>query len=206
MPLIRKPSGPSAPSPSPPSDLPGLDSADPDDRWAAARAATATADHAARLATAVLLERDPRVREAMFTSLARIGTPASARSLMGMLHSNDAALRTGALDAMRVLVRTMKDLLPELLKDPDVDVRVLSCDLTRSLRSDDAAAMLCQVLAREQDVNVCAAAIDVLSEVGGSACVPAVEDCASRFNASPFLKFAASTAIDRMKAQSGARD
>ena len=50
----------------------------------------------------------------------------------------------------------------------------------------------------EPHPNVCAAAIDVLAEVGTRDAVPALKACAERFSDTPFLPFAVSTTIARI--------
>jgi len=73
VPLIRKPSGEAAaPPPAGPDEL--LNGTD-DERWEAARSASTVADSPALIDRALAQERNPRVREAMFTSLALLGTP-----------------------------------------------------------------------------------------------------------------------------------
>ena len=60
--------------------------------------------------------------------------------------------------------------------------------------------LLGALLERESDVNVCAAAVDVLAEIGDATILPALARCAERFSGEPFLVFAvkvASTASDR---------
>ncbi|HUN72675.1 MAG TPA: HEAT repeat domain-containing protein [Steroidobacteraceae bacterium] len=206
MPLVRKPTQPAEPPKASAGEvLAGLASANPEARWTAARAAAELADSAGALAAALPQETDARVREAMFTSLARIGTRESLRAMLPMLRSNDAALRTGALDALCSSHFAAHELLPQLLSDPDVDVRILSCELARSLPSEDASRSLCTLLDREAEVNVCAAAIEVLAEVGNQAALPALERCAQRFPQVPFLTFAIRLATDRIRA-AGSRD
>jgi hypothetical protein len=153
------------------------------------------------MAAALRNEGDSRVREAMFTSLARIGTSESADLLISFLRSDSANLRAGALDALRIMVGKMRDLLPRLLGDRDVDIRILSCELARALPGPEATALLSTLLTGEPEVNVCAAAIDVLTEVGGPAALPALAACAQRFRDSPFLGFAIKTATDRINSQ-----
>ena len=80
----------------------GLGCANAEERWTAARAAAELPDSAAALAAALPQETDSRVREAIFTSLSRIGTRDSVAAMLPMLRSDDAALRTGALDALRM--------------------------------------------------------------------------------------------------------
>jgi HEAT repeat protein len=185
--------------------LSGLGSASPEERWTAARAAAGLPDLTAALAAALPQETDTRVREAMFTSLARIGTRDSIVGMLPMLRSNDAALRTGALDALRSSVIATHELLPELLRDPDADVRILSCELARNLPSEEASQILCALLDREAEVNVCAAAIEVLAEVGSPSALPALAQCGQRFAQTPFLTFAMKLATDRITA-AGSRD
>jgi hypothetical protein len=49
--------------------------------------------------------------------------------------------------------------------------------------------------------NVCAAAVEVLAEVGESSVLPVLERCAKRFGDTPFLKFSIQMAIDRVRSQ-----
>ena len=110
--------------------LPMLASASADERWSAARAAR---DPSAipSLAEALVHERDARVREAIFTALARIGASESAKVVLPYLRLNDANMRTGAMDALRAMPDACHPYLPQLLADPDSDVRLLACDLVR---------------------------------------------------------------------------
>lgn len=206
MPLVRKPTEASPhPKPNAAEVLDRLRSANPDERWAAARAAVEIPGVAAALAAALPSETDSRVRAAMFTSLTRIGTPESVNLIMPMLRSDEAALRTGALDALRSSVGAAHEFLPQLLRDPDADVRIMSCELARGLPSDEATQLLCALLADEPQINVCAAAIDVLAEVGNQEALPVLAQCGQRFSQAPFLQFAIKVASDRITAQS-ARD
>lgn len=199
MPLVRKPTDKSPqPAPDASSVLDSLVSDRTDDRWAAARAAAELPGATTALAAALRNESDARVREAMFTSLARIGTPASADEVISFLRSDSANLRAGALDALRLMIGGMRDLVPRLLSDRDADIRILSSELARGLPGPEATTMLCTLLAGEQSANVCAAAIDVLAEVGGPAALPVLAECAQRFRNNPFLGFAIQTATDRI--------
>ena len=203
MPLIRKPRGadPGA-EPQPSDTLAGLTSEDAEQRWMAARRAADSPDSLPALAAALRVESIPRVREAMFTSLARIGTPAAALQVLPLLRSDDALSRAGALDALRIMIGKSRELLPPLLADADVDVRVLSCELARALPGDEASSLLCDVLRQERDANVCAAALDVLAEVGQRSALPVLKECAVRFANIPFLAFAIQVTVDRINAES----
>jgi HEAT repeat protein len=201
MPLVRKPNtaAPSLPA-SAAAILEGLSSSSDEARWSAARAAAGIVECARAVAAALRIETVARVREALFTALARMGH-AGVEGVLPLLRSDDANLRAGALDALRIMTRSAPELLPPLLGDADVDVRILSCDLARALPGAAATALLCELLRREPDPNVCAAAIDVLAEVGDVEALPVLAECAVKFRDTPFLAFAIQVTTDRIRAQ-----
>jgi HEAT repeats len=203
MPLVRKPTANSSgPKPDAAKVLGLLTSPSSDERWAAARAAATVAGGLSAIAMALPTERDARVREAMFTTLARHGTAESIDTVIELLRSDSANLRTGALDALRIMAGAAPDMLPRLLSDKDSDVRVLSCELARSLPNPEATRLLCGLLATDEEINVCAAAVDVLAEVGGPDALPCLKECARRFGNSSFIAFAIKIATDRIGSQS----
>jgi HEAT repeat protein len=218
MPLIRKDLTVLSPS-VPRSAAETLRTGTTDERWHAARllgleADTATGEAAASgeyrdgtkiLAEALKTEADLRVREAIFTSLVRIGSRDAVNAVIPCLRGDDAALRTGALDALRAMIVAVRPVLPALLADPDADIRVLVCDLARELPSADATQMLCDVLAHEIEANVCAAAVDVLADVGGAEALPVLQATAARFGDVTFLSFAVKIAMERILAELPAR-
>jgi HEAT repeat protein len=77
-------------------------------------------------------------------------------------------------------------------------VRLLATELARNMKASDATRLLCGLIENEPHPNVCAAAIEVLAEVGTAEALPALERCAVRFTATPFLPFAISMAIARI--------
>lgn len=201
MPLVRKPAQALPVEAATPQDiLEALSSPHEERRWAAARAA-AGAQHLGRpLAEALQSETAPRVREALLTSLVQIGNAESVAAVLSLLRSDDAGQRVAALDALRIMIRGAGELLPPLLHDADVDVRILSCELARALPDDAATALLCDVLRTEPDPNVCAAAVEVLAEMGREDALPALAARAQKFSGTPFLTFAIQVASDRIRA------
>jgi HEAT repeat protein len=182
--------------------LGGLASADAQERWAAARAAPDVAGGVDALTAALRSEADGRVREAILTSLARIKSSEGIAAVLALLRSDDASLRVGALDTLRAMGSALREHLPRLLADADGDVRLLSCEITRSLPGAEATRLLCDLLAREQEINVCGAAIEVLAEVGQPEALPVLARCATRFADTQFLAFAIKIATERILAQS----
>ena len=177
-----------------------------DERWAAARAAAELPNGLSLLSGALSRETDPRVREAIFTSIARTRKPESAAAVLPYLRSDDASLRAGALDALRAMPDATAPHLPGLLTDKDADVRVLACELVRNQPVGEASRLLRPILATESQANVCGAAVEVLAEVGGPDLLPFLAECAGRFPDDPFLGFAIQVASDRIGSQAPNRD
>ena len=142
------------------------------------------------------------MREAIFTSLARIATAESVELVLPFLRSDDAHLRTGALDALRAMKGVVWPYVPQLLDDRDADVRLLACELARNLPGEEAARLLCELLDSELEPNVCASAVEVLAEVGGPEALPVLARCADRFRGTAFLEFSIKITADRIRSQS----
>jgi HEAT repeat protein len=202
MPLVRPSTGPTSGG-SGSSQRAALDSPDAESRWTAARALSVDADAVPVLAAALGREQVPRVREAIMTALMRIGNTASVEAILPYLRSQDAALRAAAIEALQGLPEAIAPFMTPLLSDSDSDVRLLAAELARNMKASEATRLLCGLIEREQHANVCAAAIDVLTEVGTPQALPALEKCAARFAGTPFLPFAISVAIARISGAEG---
>ena len=199
MPLVRNPTPtaePRAPDELKPAQL--LSTGSDEERWIAARSAGEIPEGLSLLAHALSVERVPRVREAMFTALAKIATPESASVALPFLRSEDAALRTQALDALRAMPAAAAEHLSQLLHDSDPDVRLLACEIARSLPTGDASRVLTELIERETNSNVCSAAVEVLAETGDLASLPILARCSARFPDDPFLTFAVKIASGRI--------
>ncbi len=201
MPLIRKTAPAAVPTVNADRLAADLASASEEARWNAAREACTLPQGLDLLVTALRQETVPRVREALFTGLARMATADSAAAVLQYLRSDDAALRTGALDALRAMPTAAAGHLPSLLCDRDADVRLLACEIARVIAAPEANRLLGELLATEPTANVCAAAIEVLAEIGDASVTPALAACAARFPDDPFLGFA----IDAARARIGSR-
>lgn len=175
-----------------------LASADADTRWKAARALAGQADAVPALAEALGSEHVQRVREAIMTALMRIGGNEGVKAMLPYLRSQDAGLRAAAIEALQALPEAVAPFLEVLFADPDSDVRLLATELARNVPEAEATRLLCALIESEQHPNVCAAAIDVLTEVGTPDAIPVLEKCAARFATTPFLPFAVSVAIARI--------
>ncbi len=206
MPLIRKEPIVSSAPPTLANSRADLKSGSSEARWSAARALAKDPSSVASLGDALMVEEDPRVREALFTSLAHIQTPDAVGAILPHIRSEDAAIRGGALDALISIPQAVESQLSSLLNDPDADVRLLVCDVVRRLPGSVASRYLCELLSHETQANVCGAAVEALSEVGQQDALPVLAMCAERFVSEPFLLFSIKAASHRIAGGGRVRD
>lgn len=199
MPLIRKSQPPPGPVAGVAAGPSALLSDDPDERWTAARTVGGVAGGMDALRQALPRERDSRVRLAILSALANDASPASIEAIVAGIRADDAQLRTSSLDALRTMGDATRSHVPMLLRDPDPDVRILSCELTRNFEAGEATQMLCEVLDHDDEQNVCAAAVEVLAEIGERAALPSLARCAARFPGTPFLAYSIELTVDRIR-------
>jgi len=202
VPLIKARKGAASRETSAPHQA-ALNSPDAESRWTAARALAGQADAVTALAGALARELTPHVREALMTSLIRIGNAASIEVILPYLRSQDAGARAAAIEALQALPHAIAPFMAALFSDGDSDVRLLATELARNMEASEATRLLCDLIEREHHPNVCAAAIDVLTEVGTDEALPTLEKCAVRFAATPFLPFAISVAMSRISGAEG---
>lgn len=144
-------------------------------------------------------EPDRTVRAVLLSSLTRMGNEEAARGLAACLRSEDANLRNDAVEALKALPAQTAPLMTQLLSDPDCDVRILAINILESLRHADVERWLSEVIERDDEVNVCGTAVDLLCEVGTGACVPSLHRLKSRFAREPYIQFAADLALRRIE-------
>jgi HEAT repeat protein len=167
-------------------------------RWAALDLAEFP-DAAEALCTQLEQETETPVREALLTTLIKIGNPVVVDSLIPLLRSEDAALRNLVIEALQQLPDAVAPHMEEMLQDLDADYRIFSINVLDNLKHPQAPAWLQGVIEHDDNINVCAAAVDVLAEVGTPEMVPALSDLPERFDNDPFMEFCVQTAIRRIK-------
>jgi HEAT repeat protein len=175
-----------------------LNGPDAEARWSAARALNGRAAALPALAAALSIEQVPRVRESIITAIMRIGDEAGVMVLLPYLRSQNAGERAATLETLQALPTAIMPFMASLFGDADTDVRILATELARNMPAENATRVLCGLLEHEQHPNVCAAAIDVLAEVGTRDAIPFLQACAKRFSGTPFVPYAASIVIARI--------
>ncbi|WP_257819952.1 HEAT repeat domain-containing protein [Burkholderia glumae] len=179
--------------------LASLGSASPAQRRDAARALAAHPDTAAVLVAQLQRESSASVRETIMLSLVHLRDQVALDGLVACLRSEDAALRNAAIAAMQQLPEEVAPLMSRLLADPDSDVRIFAVNVLESLRHPSVEAWLLEVIEQDPHVNVCAAAVDLLGEVGSARARAPLQRLQRRFPDEPFIRFAASIALQGLE-------
>lgn len=169
-------------------------------RWAARDLAESDAAAAApALCEQLPRETDASVREALFTSLARLGGAPVVAGVLPLLRSEEPALRNGAIELLAQLPDAVVPHVQALLADADADVRIFAANLLGALPHPQVPQWIAQVLQSECEPNVVGAALDVAAEVGNVDTLPALRALAARFPHDPFIGFAAALAVERIE-------
>jgi HEAT repeat protein len=209
VPLFR--AGPAAPAPPDCGFTGHLDELLSPDADTRRRAANALGHHEAQegadqtilaaLTRRVRDEPDAGVREAIFTALSNIGGAAAAALVAPLVRLDDAALRNGALEALKRLREDAVAAVDGLLADADADVRLLAVEVMRDWPPAPATARLRAMLSQEAHVNVMGAVLDVAAAAGDAALVPALAAAQARFAGDEFIAFAITLAMNALESR-----
>jgi HEAT repeat protein len=146
------------------------------------------------------LEREPAVsvRSVIVTSLIQSRSRAAVEGLICYLRSENTALRNEAVEALQEMPDEIEPYMEALLSDPESDVRIFAVNILSALPHPRAPEWLNTVILEDDHVNVCAAAVDCLAEVGTPASIPALKELRLRFGDQPFMTFAIDAALKRI--------
>ncbi len=198
MGLVRSRSALEAPAPSGPPLARLADSA-PDVRRTAARELARAPGGPAVLCERVAVEPDGAVLDLLLTLLVARPSRDVVVRLLALLSSDDARLRAAVAEALEQMPGPLEAEIGALLEHADPDIRLQGVVALQHARIPSAPRLLREVLAREGHVNVCAAALEGLAEVGDEAALPAVEAVRARFPEVPFVNFAADVCVARIR-------
>jgi HEAT repeat protein len=157
-------------------------------RRSAARRLAGYPEAAGQLCSAVAAETQESVRVAIFTALIRIGEPA-AEGLVGLLASEDAGLRNGAIEALKTMPAVVVAHMDAILVAPS-DVRIFGVEILGACTYPQSLHQLIRVIEQDPQLNVCLAAVDALLECGDAEAVGPLHRLLERFPDEPFLEFA----------------
>ena len=176
-----------------------LEAADASVRRDAVRAISGCADAVGVLIDHLRRETNTSVREVILTTLVRLNDPSVGPGLANLLRSEDAALRNEVIESLQQMGDAVAPLLDALITDPDPDVRIFVINILDSEHCSNVEARLIAVITHDAHVNVCAAAVDLLCEVGSEAAIEPLAHLKSRFPSEAYIQFAVDLALKRIR-------
>ncbi|MYM39198.1 HEAT repeat domain-containing protein [Duganella qianjiadongensis] len=173
-------------------------------RWAARDLADCSDPASSAGVRAALLARLPRepeaaVRAIILSTLLKLADQGVVLQLLACLRSGEPALCQEIIGVLQQLPALVAPQIPALLRDSDSALRILTVNILESLRHADVEALLLEVIARDEHLNVCAAAVDLLGEVGSAAARLPLQQLKQRFAGEPYIAFAADLALRRLE-------
>jgi HEAT repeat protein len=166
-------------------------------RWAA-RDLGQFPQASARLVSRLKIEDNANVRTAILDTLAQISDDIAITGIVECLRSDEASLRNEAIEVLKNIPEQVAPIIDSLLNDDDSDVRIFAVNILESLHHEDVEKWLIQVIEHDDHVNVCATAVDLLSEVGTEIAVKALENLKIRFADEPYICFTTDLALKRL--------
>lgn len=143
-------------------------------------------------------ESEREVREAIFVTLTEIADEAALEGLICCLRSEDVQLRNDAIEAMQSMPTSVGPVMHKLLHDENPDIRIFAVNILESLKHPDVEAWLIEVITADTHINVCATAVDLLTEVGTQKAAAPLKQLLNKFPDEPFFHFAVELALKRI--------
>jgi HEAT repeat protein len=178
-----------------------LSSKNPTERRWAARDLAEYKEASSYLIEQLMKEKDITVREIIISSLLSIGDEIAISGLIDCLKSDDAHLRNSAIEALQQIPEQVAPYIENLLHDKEPDVIIFTINILESLRHPKVVKWLIDVIENDENVNVCATALDLLAELGTEEAIQAIKKVKERFKNEPYIQFASDIALRRIGEQ-----
>ncbi len=155
-------------------------------------------------ASLVLVERlehenNAGVIAGILNALATLRDTLALNGLVACLRSENAVMRNEAIGILKELPQEVGLLIDGLLTDTDSDVRIFAVNILESLRHENVEQWLIDVIEKDPHINVCATALDLLSEVGTELAIPAIKKLKTRFPDEPYILFSIDLVLKRIE-------
>ncbi|HED13871.1 MAG TPA: HEAT repeat domain-containing protein, partial [Gammaproteobacteria bacterium] len=147
------------------------------------------------------------VQEVACASLISIDNEDVIRRIAGLMGCVDAYVRNVASDILAEATEVPDALFFEMIKSEDPDMRIFTVVTVGNRRVRTLLPLVVEVLFNDKEVNVVAAAIDVIGNLGcrsdrsepDRSDIRALKAAAQRFQNVPYITFAVADAIDKLE-------
>jgi hypothetical protein len=139
------------------------------------------------------------VREAILTSLARLADARAIAALSQLIGDEDPWLRNGVIETLSSMGDEVVDCLAPMLDSEDHHIRIYVLTVLRMIKNPRAAMVALKTAQCDANVNVCAAALEVVAASGSPDLIRQLRLVPDRFPNQPYLAFAARAALSRIE-------
>jgi HEAT repeat protein len=143
----------------------------------------------------------PRIRQAAKQGLIKGAKPITISLIVKLLDSQEASLRSQAMEILTASHRVSLPLLLSLIQDKDKDIRILSATILGEIKDTQAVKPLVSRLS-DDCANVRYAAAEALGKIGDSEAIHPLIRLAKN---DPWSAYAAVTALGKMRAKSATK-
>jgi len=178
-----------------------LSSKNPTERRWAARDLVQYKESSSYLIEQLMKEKDIATREIIVSSLITIGDEIAISGLIYCLKSDDAHLRNLAVEALKQVPEMIAPHIEDLLKSTVPDIRIFAINILEGLKHPNVVKWLNEVIEKDNNVNVCSTALDLLAEIGTVESIPAIKKLKERFKNEPYIQFVSDTVLRRIGEQ-----
>ncbi len=128
-----------------------------------------------------------------------LADPAALQDFVTAIENADAAMRSRLAGNLKTRSLDLAPLLGLLLTHREANLRLFGIGLLEFRRVPDVEQQLIDLIERDEDLRVCASALDLLCEVGTEAALEPLEHLKARFAPDAYIQFAVALAIDRIR-------
>jgi HEAT repeat protein len=144
-------------------------------------------------------EADSFVREAILTSLARRADARAITALAELIGDEDPRLRNGVIETLSSMGDEVIDCLAPMLDSENHHIRIYVLTVLSMIKNPRAALVALKTAQCDDNVNVCAAALEVVAASGSPDLIRELRSIPSRFPNQPYLAFAARAALSQIE-------
>ena len=118
--------------------------------------------------------------------------------MLALLGSEDVWLRNRAQEVLLQFPHSVMEQVRSVYAISKTDEKIFLMNLMKDLVHPRVAACVIEVLQTETEVNVVAAALEVLLEIGDATCLPVLDALMARFEGNTFISFSIESVKERV--------
>jgi len=153
-------------------------------------------DKAINFIVEALSDANKAIQDLAMQCLIKLNKPKTVQLLIPLLRSEEPSLRNAAKEVISNIGYVASDLITELLKDEDDDIRIAACDILGALRLDETVESLIRAL-NDPNSNVRSNAAVALGMIGDA---KAVGPLVGLFKDNEWVRFCAIEALGKIGA------